>query len=132
MTLLLSTGLGDRILGPTLVLRCRVLPRHDIDEEVEHVGLAERGCYVTALQGATFVLLRMDPRTHGELGDEGLARFGEDYGCLSRDHLDFGVGLHDLLDARERELVDLVVVVFRLEHGHDLLPVGVEDVAVVA
>ena len=47
-------------------------------------------------------------------------------------HLHVGVALHDLLDARKRELVDLVVVVLRLEHRHDLLPVGVQDVAVVA
>jgi hypothetical protein len=40
--------------------------------------------------------------------------------------------LHDLLDASEGELVDLVIVVLGLEHGHDLLPVCVEDVAVVA
>ena len=74
----------------------------------------------------------MDPRAHGELCDKGLASLGEDYRRFGGDHLDFRVRLHDLLDARKWKLVDLVVVVFCLEHRHDLLPVGVQDIAVVA
>jgi hypothetical protein len=53
-------------------------------------------------------------------------------GRLGRDHLDLRVGLHDLLDARQGQLVQLVVVLVRLELGDLLLPVRVEDVAVVA
>jgi hypothetical protein len=132
MSLLRSSRLWLRVIWPALVLRRRVLPRNDIDEEVEHVRLAQRGGNVTTLQSAALVLLGVDPGAHGELGDESLAGFGEDYRRFGGDHLDFWVGLHDFLDARERQLVDLVVVVLRLEHCHDLLPVGVEDVAVVA
>jgi len=130
--LLLCAGFGHGVLRPALVLRLGVLARYDVDEEVEHVGLAESGGDVAALESAALVLLGVDPGAHGELGDEGLAGLGEDYGRFGRDHLDFRVGFHDFLDARERELVDLVVVVFGLEHGHDLLPVCVEDVAVVS
>ena len=132
MSLILCARLWFRVVWSALVLGCRVLSRYYIDEEVEHVRLAQSGGYITPLQGTTLVLLGVDPGAHGELGDEGLASLGEYDGRLSRDHLNFRVGLHDLLDARERELVDLVVVVFRLEHRHHLLPVGVQDVAVVA
>lgn len=132
MSLVLCARLWLRVVWSALVLGCRVLSRYYIDEEVEHVRLAQSGGDIAPLQSATLVLLRVDPRAHGELGDKGLACLGEYDGRFGRDHLDFRVGLHDLLDARERELVDLVVVVFRLEHRHDLLPVGVQDVAVVA
>jgi hypothetical protein len=132
VSLLRSSRLWFRVVWSALVLGRRVLPRDNVDEEVEHVRLAQRGGDVTALQSTALVLLGVDPGAHGELGDEGLAGFGEDDRRFGGDHLDFWVGLHDLLDARERQLVDLVVVVLRLEHRHDLLPVGVEDVAVVA
>lgn len=132
VSLILCARLWFRVIWSALVLGCRILSRYYINEEVKHVRLAQSGCDVASLQGATLVLLSMDPRAHGELCDKGLASLGEDYRRFSRDHLDFRVGLHDLLDARERKLVDLVVVVFRLEHRHDLLPVGVQDVAVVA
>ena len=132
MALLLCAGFGHGVLWPALVLRLSVLARYYVDEEVEHVGLAECGCNVAALESATFVFFGVDPGAHGELGDKGLASLGEYDGRFGRDHLNFWVRLHDLLDARKRELVDLVVVVLRLEHRHDLLPVGVQDVAVVA
>ena len=132
MSLILCSRLWFRVVRSALVLGCRILARHYIDEEVEHVRFAQSGGDIAPLQSATLVLFCVDPRAHGELGDKGLACLGEYDGRLGRDHLDFRVGLHDLLDARERELVDLVVVVFRLEHRHDLLPVGVQDVAVVA
>jgi hypothetical protein len=132
MSLLLSSRLWFRVVWSALVLRRRVLPRNDIDEEIEHIRLAQRGGDVAALQSAALVLLGVDPGAHSELGDECLAGFGEDNRCLGGDHLDFWIGFHDFLDARERQLVDLVVVVLRLEHRHDLLPIGVENVAVVA
>jgi len=74
----------------------------------------------------------MDPRAHGELGDENVSALGEQDGRLSGDHLDFRVCLHHLLDARQWQLVELVVMLVRLELRHLLLPVCVEDVAVVA
>jgi hypothetical protein len=132
MSLVLCARLWFRVIRSALVLGCRILARHYIDEEVEHVRLAQSGGDVTPLQSAALVLLCVDPRAHGELGDEGLASLGEYDGRFGGDHLNFRVGLHDLLDTRKWKLVDLVVVVFRLEHRHDLLPVGVQDVAVVA
>ena len=132
VSLILCARLWFRVIWSALVLGCRILSRYYINEEVKHVRLAQSGCDVASLQGATLVLLSMDPRAHGELCDKGLASLGEDYRRFSRDHLDFRVGLHDLLDARERKLVDLVVVVFRLEHRHHLLPVSVQNVAIVA
>jgi hypothetical protein len=80
VTLLLSARFGHGVLGPALVLRLSVLTRYYVDEEVKHVGLAESGCNVATLQSATLVLLGVDPGAHGELGDEGLAGLGEDYG----------------------------------------------------
>lgn len=132
MALLRCSRLWFGVVWSALVLRRRVFPRDDIDQEVEHVRLAQSSSNIATLQSTALVLLGVNPGAHGELGDEGLAGFGEDYRRLGGDHLDFGVGLHDLLDARERELVDLVVVVLCLEHRHDLLPVCVQDVAVVA
>jgi hypothetical protein len=132
MSLILCARLWFRVIRSPLVLGCRILARHYIDEEVEHVRLAQSGGDVTPLQSTALVLLCVDPRAHGELGDKGLTSLGEYNGRFGGDHLDFRIGLHDLLDARERKLVDLVVVVFRLKHRHDLLPVGVQDVAVVA
>ena len=132
MSLILCAGLWLRVIWSALVLGRRILSRYYIDEEVEHVRLAQSGCDVASLQSTTLVLLGVDPRAHGEFGDEGLASLGEDYRRFGGDHLYFRVRLHDLLDARKRKLMDLVVVVFRLEHRHDLLPVGVQDIAVVA
>lgn len=132
VSLILCTRLWFRIIWSALVLGRRILSRYYIDEEVEHVRLAQSGRDVASLQGTTLVLLSMNPRAHGKLCDKGLASLGEDYRRFGGDHLDFRVGLHDLFDARERQLVDLVVVIFRLEHRHDLLPVSVQDVAVVA
>jgi len=132
MSLILCARLWFGVIWSTLVLGRRILSRHDVDQEVEHVRLAQGSCYVTPLQSTTLVLLGVDPGAHGELGNEGLASLGEYDGRFGGDHLNFRIRLHDLLDARKRKLVDLVVVVFRLEHRHDLLPVGVQDVAVVA
>jgi hypothetical protein len=120
------------VIWPALVLGRRILSRHNIDKEIEHIRLAQSGCYITPLQSTTLVLLGMDPRAHGELGDERLASLGEYNRRFGRDHLDFRVRLHDLLDAREWKLMDFVVVVFRLKRRHDLLPVGIQDVAVAA
>ena len=74
----------------------------------------------------------MDPGAHGELGDEDIAAFGEEDGRFGRDHLHFRIGLHHLLDAGQRQVVLLIVVVGSFDLGDLLLPVGVENVAVVA
>lgn len=52
----------------------------------------------------------MEPRTDGELEDEELACLGEEDGSLCGDHAHVLVGLHDLLDAGEGELVVLEVI----------------------
>ena len=59
-----------------------VLAGHDVDEEVEHVGLGQGGGDVGALQRAALVLLGVDPGAHGELGDEDVAALGEEDGCF--------------------------------------------------
>lgn len=74
----------------------------------------------------------MYPGTHGQLGDEDVAAFGEENGCFCRDHLHLWICLHDLLYPCQREMVLLVIVVGGLELGDLLLPVGVEYVAVIA
>lgn len=72
----------------------------------------------------------MYPGAHGEFRDENVAALGEQDGCLGRDHLDLWVRLHDLLDARQRQLVKLIVVGGSLEVRDDLLPVGRENVLI--
>ena len=57
-----------------------VLAGHDVDEEVEHVGLGEGGGDVGALQGAALVVFGVDPGAHGEFGDEDVAALGEEDG----------------------------------------------------
>jgi hypothetical protein len=132
MSLILCARLWLRVIRSALVLGRRILSGHNVDEEIEHVRLAQSGCDVAPLQSTALVLLGMNPRAHGELCYEGLASLGEYYGSFGGDHLHFRVRLHNLLDSRERKLVDLVVVILCLEHRNDLLPVGVQDVAVVA
>jgi hypothetical protein len=109
-----------------------LLARNNVNEEVEHVRLGQRRRNVGPLQGTALVLFGVDPGTHSELCDEDVAALCKQDGRLSGDHLDLGVRLHHLLDARQRQLVQLVVMFVRLELGYLLLPVRVEDVAVVA
>jgi hypothetical protein len=104
-------------------MRRRLLARHDIDEEIKHIRLCQRGGDVRALQRPPLVILCVDPGAHGQLGDEDVAALCEEDGCLSRDHLDLRVGFHDFLYAGERQLVDLVVVVVGLEVVDGVLPV---------
>jgi len=73
----------------------------EVNEEVEEIGVADGGGDVAALEGAAFVLLRVDPGAQGELrrarrgrkGDAGgyledkeLACFGEERGGFGGDH----------------------------------------------
>lgn len=74
----------------------------------------------------------MDPGSHGQLGDENVATLGKQDGRLGRDHLDFRVSLHDLLDARQRQLVELVVVLVGFEVVDCVLPIRGQDVLVLA
>jgi len=104
--------------------------RHDVDEEVEHVGLGEGRGNVAALQGAALVLFCVDPGAHRQLGDEDVAAFGKKNRCLGTDHLHFWIGFHDFLDAGQRQLVQFVVVGFGFEVGDYMLPVSGQNVFV--
>lgn len=116
--------------GP--LVRCGLLARHNVNQEVEHVGLGQCICDVGALQRAPLVFLGVYPGAHRQLRDEHVASLCEEDGSLGRNHFDFRVRLHNLLYPRQRQLVELVVMVVRLELGDLLLPVGVEDVAILA
>lgn len=74
----------------------------------------------------------MDPCTHGQFGDENVTAFGEQYGCLCRDHFDVRVSLHHLLYPGQGELMELVVVGFILEVIDGLLPISRQNVAIAA
>lgn len=109
-----------------------VFSRHDVDQEIEHIALGEGRRDIRALQRAPLVLLRMYPGAHRQLGDEYIAALRKQYRRLGGDHFHLGVRLHDLLYPSERELVNLVVVIFILEGVDGLLPVCGQDIAVVA
>ena len=74
----------------------------------------------------------MDPSPHGEFGDEDVATLGEQDGRLSRDHLDLGVGLHDLLNPGQRQRLLLVIVGAILERLDGMMPIGGENITIIA
>ena len=105
-----------------------VVPGHDVHEEVEDLGAGDGGRNVRLLERAALVLLGVRPAAVGELEDEHLAGAGEDDGGLGGDHAHVLVGLHDLLDPGQREVVVLEVgggldlaVLLRPEHLQLLL-----------
>jgi hypothetical protein len=119
-------GLG--ISGAASAAGVGFLAGDNVNEEVEHVGLGQGRGNVGALQGAALVLLSVDPGPHGQLGNEDVAALCEQDGRLGRDHLNLRVGLHHLLYPREGQLMQLEVVVVRLELGDLVLPVDIEHV----
>lgn len=84
------------------------------------------------MEGAALVLLCVDPGAHCEFCDKDIATFREEDWCFGGDHLHVWVGLHDFLDAGERQLVEFVVVGFGFEVVDYVLPVCGEDVFVSA
>lgn len=84
--------------------RHTLVPRHNVDQEVEQIGSTNGTCNVGSLNRPPLVLLRNQKGTTGEVGDKDLARPGKEDRCFGRDHLDLVVGLHHLLDARQRQL----------------------------
>lgn len=74
----------------------------------------------------------MYPGTHSQFGDEYVAALGEENGCLGRDHFHFRVGLHHLLDSSKRQLVQLELMSVALEMADGLLPIGGQDILVLA
>ena len=118
-------GSGTSLLpsSPLRVAAAAFLTWHDVDKKVKHVTFGKCSGYVTTLQCAAFVVFSMYPGTHCQLGNEDVATFGEEDGCFCRDHLDFWIGFHDLLYAREGQLVDFEVVRVGFEVVDCILPV---------
>lgn len=65
---------GRRSLIPR---RACFLPRHNINKKIKHIRLAQSSRDIRSLERASFVLLRVYPRSHRELGDEDIAAFRE-------------------------------------------------------
>lgn len=127
-----SGGLDSCGLASTSFMGMCLFARNDVDQEIEHVRLGQCRCDVGPLQCAALVLLCVDPCPHGEFSDENVAAFGEENGGLCGYHLYLGICLHDLFDARQRELVQLIVVLVRLQFCNLLLPIRVKYIPVVA
>lgn len=106
--------------------------RDDVDQEVEHVGFGQGRGDVGPLQCPPLVFLGVDPCSHGELGDEDVAPLGEQDGSLGRNHLHLRIGLHDLLDPGQGQLVDFIVMGLGLESMDGLLPVSGQNIAIIA
>lgn len=104
--------LPQRTVVDVVVPGARSVRVDDVDEEVEEVGVVDGRGDVLPVHGAALALERGGPGAAGELGDEELARLGEDHGRLAGDHPGAAVrgglprgALHDLLDARQRQRV---------------------------
>lgn len=123
-----SRASGTRLTG-TFGVGGSLFTGDDIDEEIEHVGFGEGGGDIGSLEGSPFVIFGVDPGAHGEFGDEDVAALCEEDGGFGRDHFDFWIGFHDFLYARERELVDFIVVIVGFEVVDDVLPVCCQDFA---
>lgn len=82
-------------------MRCGLLSGNDINEEVKHIRLRQRGGDVGPLERTAFVIFCVDPRAHGELGDEDVAALGEEDGRFRGYHFHLWVGFHDLFYACE-------------------------------
>jgi hypothetical protein len=104
-----DAGPGRREAEGAAGLLLGLLAGHDVDEEIEDVGARDGRGDVVALQGAALVLLGMEPGADSELEDEEFAGLGEQHGRLGGDHAHVLVGLHDLLDPGQRQLVVLEV-----------------------
>jgi hypothetical protein len=121
-------ALGSRACCGFTSVRGGFFAGHDIDEEVEHVGLGERGGDIATLQCTALVLFGMDPGAHRQLCDEDVAALGKEDRCLSRNHFHFWIGFHNFLDAGQRQLVQFVVMGFGFKVGDYMLPVGCQNV----
>lgn len=84
------------------------------------------------MQSAALIVFGMDPGTHRQLRNENVTTFGEKDWRFCRYHLDFGVGLHHLLNAGEGQLVNFVVMVIRLEVVDCMLPVRRQNISRIA
>mmetsp|Transcript_1268 Transcript_1268/g.4573 ORF Transcript_1268/g.4573 Transcript_1268/m.4573 type:complete len:238 (-) Transcript_1268:7-720(-) len=93
------------------------------DEEVKVLRVVDGRDDVLFLQRLALRLLREDPGPQRQLQDEELARFGEEDGRFGGDHADVLVGLHDPLDARQREVIVVLKGLLRrdLELLHQII-----------
>ena len=119
-------------LSRSLCVAGGFLPRYDVNEEVEHVRFCKSGSNIRALQGPSLVLLGVYPCPHGQFSDEDVTALCKQYWGFRRYHLDIRISLHDLLDSSQRKLMEFVIVRVILEGVDSLLPIGRQDVAVVA
>lgn len=71
----------------------------------------------------------MNPGSHCQLCDEDVTAFREENRGFRRDHLDFGVGLHDLLDSGQRELMDFEIMGVSLQMIDCLLPIRSQNLS---
>ena len=51
--------------------------RNNVNEEVIHIGLGEGCSDIGPLKCTALVILGVDPRSHGQLGDEDIAALGK-------------------------------------------------------
>lgn len=79
-------------------MRSCLLAGNYINEEVKHVRFGQSGGNVGSLEGTTFVVLGVNPGTHGQLSNENITALSKQDGCLCGYHLDLRVRLHHLLD----------------------------------
>lgn len=80
------------------------------------------------MKGPSFIILSMDPSSHGQLGNEDIAALGKQDWRLRGNHLHLRIGLHDLLYACQGQLVYFVVMIIRFQVVDNMLPVSGQDV----
>ena len=127
--LLSSRLLTTRCRRPLRAVATGVFSWNYIDEEIKHVALCKRSRNVAPLQGPPLVVFCVNPGAHCQFGDEDVAAFREEDWCFGRNHLDFWIGFHDLLDTCEWQLMDLEIMVIGLEVVYRLLPIGRQDLS---
>lgn len=81
-----------------------LVPRHNVDQKIKQIRPSNRTRNIRPLDRPPLVLLGNQKRTTRKVRDENLAHPRKQDGRLGRDHLDLVVGLHDLFDARQRQL----------------------------
>ena len=92
-----------------------LIKRYIVDKEVKHVRFGESCSNVRALKDATFVVLSMNLLKHWKFSDEYVTAFCKENLSFSGDHLRVWIRLHDFLDASQGQLMNLVIVILRLD-----------------
>lgn len=92
----------SRGLAKSLEWVCRV---DDAIEKVKRLRMVHRRLHVLLVQVSPLVLLRECPRADRQLQDEKFARFCEETWGFCSNHANVFIALHDVLDARERQVI---------------------------